>query len=82
MGQIVVLTLAISSLLAPASLHCTPFAKPDHSCCATHAQSIDYSAFAQLFGEPSAIETSSASPLMARARSAAFAAGSVSAVER
>ena len=35
-----------------------------------------------LFENRSAIETSSASPLMARGRSAAFAAGSVSAVGR
>jgi hypothetical protein len=38
MGQIVVLMLAISSLLAPAFLQCTPVPKPDHACCASQAQ--------------------------------------------
>jgi hypothetical protein len=38
MSQIVVLVLAISSLLAPASLQCTPLPQPDHSCCASQAQ--------------------------------------------
>jgi len=36
--QIFVLFLAISSLLAPASLSCLPLSQPDHSCCSSETQ--------------------------------------------